>query len=193
MNKKSVLAQRTLLASIIFLLIAALCVVAFADYTELNISPVKQEKSNWCWVAAGQMAGSYINPSVHRSQSEICSHVKGNTNDSTGSYLEAASAMAYAAGNSRRAGGSLVRWSWSQVIEAINKGYPVVLLASDNLIDGHFYLMRAEGSATIISVLSIPIRMQMAPPSRSGKPLLTFRMPRIARKRSNTRNRLELL
>lgn len=142
MNKKSVLAQRTLLASIIFLLIAASCVVAFADYTELNISPVKQEKSNWCWVAAGQMAGSYINPSVHRSQSEICSHVKGNTNDSTGSYLEAASAMAYAAGNSRRAGGSLVRWSWSQVIEAINKGYPVVLLASDNLIDGHFYLMR---------------------------------------------------
>ena len=130
------LAQRTLLASIIFLLIAALCVVAFADYTELNISPVKQEKSNWCWVAAGQMAGSYINPSVHRSQSEICSHV------STGSYLEAASAMAYAAGNSRRAGGSLVRWSWSKVIEAINKGYPVVLLASDNLIDGHFYLMR---------------------------------------------------
>ena len=75
MNKKSVLAQRTLLASIFFLLIAALCVVAFADYTELNISPVKQEKSNWCWVAAGQMAGSYINPSVHRSQSEICSHV----------------------------------------------------------------------------------------------------------------------
>lgn len=44
MNKKSVLAQRTLLASIIFLLIAALCVVAFADYTELNISPVKQKK-----------------------------------------------------------------------------------------------------------------------------------------------------
>lgn len=36
MNKKSVLAQRTLLASIIFLLIAALCVVAFADYTELT-------------------------------------------------------------------------------------------------------------------------------------------------------------
>ncbi len=30
-------------------------------------------------------------------------------------------------------------------------------------------------------------------PSRSGKPLLTFRMPRIARKRSNIRNRLELL
>lgn len=142
MNKKSVLTQKVLLASIFFLLIASLSVAAFADYTELNISPVKQEKSNWCWVAAGQMAGSYINPSVHKSQSEICSYIKGNTNDSTGSYLEAASAMAYAAGNSRRAGGSLVRWNWSRVIESINKGYPLVLLASDNLIDGHFYLMR---------------------------------------------------
>lgn len=170
MNKKSVLAQRTLLASIIFLLIAALCVVAFADYTELNISPVKQEKSNWCWVAAGQMAGSYINPSVHRSQSEICSHVKGNTNDSTGSYLEAASAMAYAAGNSRRAGGSLVRWSWSKVIEAINKGYPVVLLASDNLIDGHFYLMR--GYEPLKNMLHLTIQQLAIVKSATGAILM---------------------
>lgn len=39
----------------------------------------------------------------------------------------------------------------------------------------------------------IPIRMQMAPPSRSGKPSPIFRMPKIARKRSNTRNQLEPL
>lgn len=96
----------------------------------------------------------------------------------------------------------LVAYNDSRMVDGLN-----MTLAPENIKSSHDIFISLFGELRIYTsrgvlresdlkspkISRLLIRMQMAPPSRSGKPSPIFRMPRIARKRSNTRNQLEPL
>ncbi len=66
---------------------------AFAASKTLSISPIKQEKTNWCWSAASIMhakftASQFHSKSVSKTQTEVVVHVKGANVNEGASYAE---------------------------------------------------------------------------------------------------------
>lgn len=48
--------------------------------SNLNVIPVEQEKSNWCWAACAEMIGRFYNPTGYRTQQQVADYCMSGEN-----------------------------------------------------------------------------------------------------------------
>ena len=127
------------------------CNNAFGAYRELDVPIYQQEKSNWCWVASGKMAGNFLCPHVSVSQSQLVFNIKGSDVNETGSIWEAARAMEMSTHPTKTASVmSTGYFSWIDTKTSIYNGYPLLARVADSLLssNGHFYVIKAYDPTT---------------------------------------------
>lgn len=99
----------------------------------LTIPRRVQENSSWCWAACAQMMGEYYGNNY--TQSQICLHVKGNTQNVGANDDEVTSAISYATG--KRAYHGIAR-SFESLKAAAIADMPCVLhLSWEDSNNGH--------------------------------------------------------
>lgn len=114
----------------------ALCVAMFCPTTfatvqteSANITEVKQAKSNWCWAACAEMAGTSVYPSSNRDQYDVVRHVKGKNSDpypdKPGSIRDSANGSKYVAYNNTDFTSKNSKWNFSQIATSLSHGNPV--------------------------------------------------------------------
>ena len=91
----------------------------------LKVDIIKQEKTNWCWAACAEMAGRYIcgYPFLgigYRNQSNIVKHVKGSTDNLSGSLSDSVKGSTYAAKDTKKFSYTSTTWSWSKLRQEVN-------------------------------------------------------------------------
>lgn len=86
---------------------------------------VVQAETNWCWAACAEMAGKNVYPASSRTQASVVEYVFGTQVNETGSRIQGAQGSQYVADNRKSFSYVDARWSYSQIVEAINKGYVV--------------------------------------------------------------------
>lgn len=113
-----------------------------AAFTELAVPLYKQQKSNWCWAAAAEMAGKFKYSSSTVTQADIVAKIKGNsTVNEAGSTSETAKSIEYVTGGYYGASSTILfRWGWDKVKTSIDNNYPVVPLVNDGS-SGHYYVI----------------------------------------------------
>lgn len=94
----------------------------FASTYLLTIPRRVQEKSKWCWAACAKMMGEFYGNNY--TQSQICLHVKGNTENDGANDSEVTSAISYATG--KRASRGIAR-SFESLKAAAIADIPCVL------------------------------------------------------------------
>lgn len=70
---------------------------AAPESATLNITVKKQEQTQWCWVACAQMIGTKVSGST-KTQSNICTKVKGKVENTKANTAELEDALAYTTG-----------------------------------------------------------------------------------------------
>lgn len=93
--------------------------------TTLDVTRVKQAKSQWCWAAVGEMIGTYMNSSSSRTQWDIVAYVKGSSYpDEGGSDSELVKGIKYASMDTvtYKSGSTL---SWDKHKSNISEGNPI--------------------------------------------------------------------
>lgn len=121
---------------------------ALAAFTELAVPRYKQQKSNWCWAAAAEMAGKFKYSSSTVTQADIVTEIKGSsTVNDAGSISETAESIEYVTNDYYGASSTnLFRWGWNKVKTSIGNNYPVVPLVNDGNT-GHYYVIVGYNSA----------------------------------------------
>ena len=127
---------------IVLILTSYMSIPTFAAFKELNVPNYKQEKSQWCWATAAQMAGRYKYSVSSLSQTDIVKHVKGSDANETGTIWETENATEYVTNNTCELSATFfIRWNWDKIKTSIDNGYPVIPLVR-NLSTGHYYVIR---------------------------------------------------
>ena len=94
-----------------------------SSISELSISRVTQMKSNWCWAACAEMAGTCVSGS-RKYQNYIVEYVFGDTGNYSANDSQMLSAMSYAA-NGRSASKTGVL-SFAQITNHLMQNKPIV-------------------------------------------------------------------
>lgn len=110
----------------------------FAAQRTLGIIRYPQEKSQWCWAACAQTVGQYIT-NVKKTQSNICSYVKGAVVNLPESLGGTRNAVKYTTGKETGAITSCLSLSSSQGY--INKNRPIVSYLKWNNGGAHFVVI----------------------------------------------------
>ena len=132
---------------------AALNSTLFAHaITALHVNYIKQEKTQWCWVATSQMTGKYVYPSATATQTQIVIHVKGSDVNEPATVLETINATEFVTNDTRSSGGIYYPLSFSGVKQYINAGRPIQPLVhktySDGRQSGHYYVIYGYNEAS---------------------------------------------
>jgi hypothetical protein len=108
-----------------------LCPTAFATVqTEsADITGVKQAKTNWCWAACAEMAGTSVYPSSSRDQYDVVEHLKGTSStphpNVSGSIRDSANGSEYVTHNNINFTSKSSKWNFSQIATSLSHGNPV--------------------------------------------------------------------
>lgn len=117
--------------------------------TAVDIIPVMQEKSNWCWAACAEICGKNANPNSTRTQRDVVRTIKGSSlpnvtgtlrQSEIGTEYVAMSVMDYLYGE--------IRLDYSQITECLAHGYAVQAAAGIYSLDG----VRQGGHMVVINM-----------------------------------------
>ncbi len=113
-----------------------------AAFTELAVPLYTQQKSNWCWAAAAEMAGKFKYSSSTVTQADIVAKIKGDSSlNKPGKTSETAESIEYVTGGYYGASHTILsRWGFDKVKTSIDNSYPVVPLVNDGNT-GHYYVI----------------------------------------------------
>ena len=140
--------------------VAVLLLISSALAAELNVPLYGQEKSNWCWVASSRMVAGYKGY-TSKTQTQICTYVKGGAVNNTGSIAEVADAIFYASnGNLHISTATAAQFPLANIKGAINKYNPVVALVNDGK-SGHFYVIRGYNGNELLLNDPLPLNSGM--------------------------------
>lgn len=142
--------RRIMIAVMVVLVVMCnLNITAFAAFEELNVPQYTQENTNWCWVAAAQMAGKYKYSASTRTQTQIVEYITGSsTMNDPGTIWQTANATEYVTNNTYNLSAALLStWSWEKIKTSIDNGYPVIALVRSNG-SGHYYVIRGYDPTT---------------------------------------------
>lgn len=64
--------------SLVLTLVMLFSAAATVSAATLDVTRVKQAKTNWCWAATSEMIGNYMNSSSSRTQWDVVAHIKGS-------------------------------------------------------------------------------------------------------------------
>ncbi len=107
-----------------------LATTAFAAWTTLGVSLVRQAKSNWCWAASLEMCATYLGYTDY-DQWDIVREVKGTSSEPypnlTGGASDYKNGMEYATGNDYTATRTSTVLTLSQLNTSMNNSMPVIL------------------------------------------------------------------
>lgn len=87
---------KKIVALLLFLTIISSSESVYANSYEISVYKYSQEQSNWCWAACAKMIGNYYGH--YKTQSSICSYVKGSVANKTANLSEVTKAIEYASG-----------------------------------------------------------------------------------------------
>lgn len=111
--------------SVLLALVLVFSTTITASAATLDVTRVKQAKTNWCWAATSQMIGNYMNSSSNRTQWDVVAYVKNSSYPNTGGTtsdikkgIKYASndAVTYTSGSTR---------SWASHTSDIDTGNPI--------------------------------------------------------------------
>lgn len=101
-----------------------------ASAATLDLTRVKQAKTNWCWAATSEMIGKYMNSSSTRTQWDIVKHIKGSSYPNEGgSVSNIKTAIKYASVDTVTYKSGTTR-SWSVHKSNIDSGNPIAVWMS---------------------------------------------------------------
>ena len=128
--------------------LSSIAAKAYVSSLRLGVTPVSQEKTNWCWAASALMIGNNLSYSNY-SQSDIVKYIKGSADvNKYGSVLELANAIEYVTDNKYNA---LSRYPFTLTFEqfqhTISNWKPVASLVQGNGT-GHFYVVYGYNADT---------------------------------------------
>lgn len=113
----------------------------------VNVTRVRQAKSNWCWAATSEMVGRSVNRSSTMTQWDVVGYVKGSNYPNVGGTSEdMKKGIAYASANtvSYTFGRTL---SWDDHKSNIESGYPIAVWV--DWYGGGAHALACAGTQTI--------------------------------------------
>lgn len=113
--------------SLVITLMLVLSTTITASAATLDVSRVKQAKTNWCWAATSEMVGTYVNSASSRTQWDVVAYIKGSNYPNVGGTTSnIKNGIKYASNNTvTYTSGSTL--SWSKHTSNINDGYPIAV------------------------------------------------------------------
>lgn len=145
MKKKSLLSI-FLLAIFLF----SMTTVAFAEnWYYVGVPVIRQQKTQWCWAASGEMAGKAVNPSSTRTQSDGVYYVTGGYENYPNTSNAAASVATYVSKNQKRFYVDRGTWTINSIrSEIMDRQSPLITLGGyydyyGNRNGGHFVVIDA--------------------------------------------------
>ena len=137
-------------------IVVGILLVSNALAVELNVPLYGQEKSNWCWVASSQMVAGYKGYRS-KTQTQICTYVKGGAVNDSGSIAEVADAIFYASnGNLHISTATAAQFPLANIKSAIDKSNPVTALVNKSG-SGHYYVIRGYNGSTLLLNDPLPL------------------------------------
>ncbi len=144
-----------------FFIAAVLCVslfttTAFAAWTTLGVSLVRQAKSNWCWAASLEMCATYLGYTDY-DQWDIVREVKGTSSNPypnvTGGASDYRDGMEYATSNDYTATRTATVRTLAQLNTSMNNSMPVILAigtynSSGKRVSGHAVVCYAVNTSS---------------------------------------------
>ena len=115
--------------------------------TTLNIAYIKQQRSNWCWVATALMTGKYRYPSSTVHQAQIVTHVKGSVVNQPATITEVKDATEYVTNDTITFYKSYSYMTFADIQTRINGGKPIQPLVNDTY-SGHYYVIYGYNSSS---------------------------------------------
>lgn len=138
--------KRLLSIGLTFMLLFSMTQIAFAEnwYSVPNVPVIQQAKTQWCWAAAGEMAGKAFDPYSTKNQTSGVYYVRGNYLNEPGYSREAAAVAQYVCSNKKTFYVNQYTWSMSNIRRDImTYKSPLIFLAGyydnyGNRNGGHF-------------------------------------------------------
>ena len=104
---------------------AAIVIPGYTCYT-INVTPVVQARSNWCWAACAEMTGKALYSSTDRTQYDAAYYFFHNYTTDEGVYInESAEVTSYIAYNTKYLTFSYSALGFYTIQSHIQSGYPV--------------------------------------------------------------------
>lgn len=121
----------------------------FAASKTLNVTRVRQAKSNWCWAASSEMVGRY-GVSTSRDQWAVVNLIWGPTYpNQPGSVANMVSGVQFVSNYTKQAKSSSSLLSLSNIQSRINSGKPMIARLAWNSGDGHAIVLSGYSNSQI--------------------------------------------
>ncbi|MBR4555784.1 MAG: hypothetical protein IKO27_09365 [Ruminococcus sp.] len=91
----------------------------------VDVTAVKQQKTNWCWAACAQMSAMIACPAYYHNQSQIVTYIFGSTYNYAANIYQAAMGASYGSCYYRTFSSTSSPLSFSQINAKLTAGYPV--------------------------------------------------------------------